>query len=101
MSRFYVSSPKGQSEQRVKYVGLFDISARQAPTSSNAAGRFLKEAVRWADPLQKLDVADYVLDIAKDVLARGDDDISMEMAERYLMYGVLLQNYSRHSIGEK
>ena len=63
--------------------------------------RFLKEAKRWAEPLQELKVAKYISDIAKDVSSIEDDDISMKTAEKYLMYGILLQNYSLHNFGEK
>jgi hypothetical protein len=64
--------------------------------SSKAALRFLQEAKRWSRPLQKQDVASYILNIAKDISNR-EDDISIESAEQYLMYSILLQNYALHS----
>ena len=80
---------------------LFRVASLVQRGSTKAASRFLKEAKRWAEPLQELKVAKYISDIAKDVSSREDDDISMKTAEKYLMYGILLQNYSLHNFGEK
>ena len=80
---------------------LFRVAGLTHRGSTNAASRFLKEAKRWAEPLSKLNIDRYILDIAKDISAREDDDISMKSAERYLMYGVLLQNHALHNNWEK
>lgn len=80
---------------------LFRVASLTQRGSNKAANRFLREAVRWAEPLQKLDVANYIVDIANEVCAKRDGDISIESAEKYLMYGVLLQNYALYGCKEK
>jgi hypothetical protein len=61
-----------------------------------AAKRFFIEAQRWAQPLQDRDISEYVRNIATEILATDETDLSTELAERYLMYGILLQNYALH-----
>lgn len=75
---------------------LFRVASLKHRGANKAASRFLKEAKRWAKPLQQLNVADYILNIAQDISSSDEKDISMATAERYLMYGVLLQNYALH-----
>ena len=75
---------------------LFRVASLTKRGSNKAASRFFKEAIRWAEPLQKSDVADYIVSIASDVCFEKDTNVSMEKAEKYLMYGVLLQNYALH-----
>ncbi|MCD6381793.1 MAG: hypothetical protein J7L43_02345 [Candidatus Aenigmarchaeota archaeon] len=62
--------------------------------STVAAKRFLLEAKRWASELQHQEVAGYIKKIAKDVVGKKTNGISEAEAEQYLMYGVLLQNYT-------
>ena len=76
---------------------LFRTASLSQRGSTKAAARFLKEAQRWANELKNHDVAEYIVKIAADVSNRVDDDISLSSAERYLMYGVLLQNYALHN----
>lgn len=64
--------------------------------SAAAAQRFMQEAKRWAAPIQSLAVPQYIAQIAHAVSAQPDGAISLEKAEKYLMYGVLLQNYALH-----
>ncbi|MBU0978483.1 MAG: hypothetical protein ABIJ03_00660 [Patescibacteria group bacterium] len=79
---------------------LFRVASLTQRGSTKAASRFLLEAKRWSEPLQKLNIAPYILNIAQDISSRDVADISMETAEKYLMYGVLLQNYALGQIAE-
>jgi hypothetical protein len=75
---------------------LFRVASLAQRGSTDAAQRFMKEARRWATPLQSHAVPGYISNIAKKVSTQ-DGEITMEKAERYLMYGVLLQNYCLHN----
>jgi len=63
--------------------------------------RFLIEAKRWSEELKDAEIAPYVLNIVKDVNNCDSEGISEERAERYLMYGALLQNYSRKNMKDQ
>lgn len=75
---------------------LFRVASLSQRGSKQAAERFLLEAKRWAEPLVDKKIAPYIVGIAQDISKRNTHDIELESAERYLMYGVLLQNYSLH-----
>jgi hypothetical protein len=75
---------------------LFRVASLTQRGSKKAAIRFLKEAKRWSLPLQQHEAAEYIVKIAKDISDKTDDDISQSEAEKYLMHGVLLQNYALH-----
>ncbi|MBP9797585.1 hypothetical protein KBC70_00365 [Candidatus Woesebacteria bacterium] len=75
---------------------LFRVATLSQRGSNQAAERFLLEAKRWAKPLLDKKIAPYIVDIALDISERDIHDIELESAERYLMYGILLQNYSLH-----
>lgn len=75
---------------------LFRVANLAQRGSHEAASRFAQEAKRWATPLQECDTRDYIKNIAIDVLKHDTDKISVELAEKYLMYGILLQNYALH-----
>lgn len=76
---------------------LFRVATLTQRGSLSAATRFLTEAQRWAEPLIEQPVDGYIVEIARDVTKRKEDELSLELAERYLMYGVLLQNYALHN----
>jgi hypothetical protein len=76
---------------------LFRIASLAQRGSTQAASRFLREAKRWSVPLQFGAASAYIKDIAEDISNREVSDISMASAEKYLMYGVLLQNYTLHN----
>lgn len=76
---------------------LFRVASLVQRGSTQAASRFLKEAKRWSQPLQSGAVSPYIQNIAQDILNRDLSDISLESAEKYLMYGVLLQNFTLHN----
>ncbi len=75
---------------------MFRVASLAQRGSHQAAERFLSEAKRWSSDLQYQDVPEYIRILASDISQRRNDDISLESAEKYLMYGVLLQNYSLH-----
>ncbi len=80
---------------------LFRVASLTQRGSTKAALRFLHEAKRWSVPLQEKNVSAYIVKIARNVSDQAGDSISMEEAERHLMYGVLLQNYALHASEEK
>ena len=95
-----------QITDRQMYIGslsndLFRIASLVHRGSHHAASRFLKEAKRWSVPLLQEDVKHYIRQIARDVSDAAEvERISLADAERYLMYGVLLQNYVLHDLHE-
>jgi len=72
---------------------LFRVATLTQRGSLVAASRFLKEAQRWSKDLEKLNVDSYIRNIAKEV-SQNKNPLTTPLAEKYLMYGVLLQNYS-------
>lgn len=64
---------------------------------SPSARRFLTEAKRWAAPLQSADLPPHIEQIVRDISALPPTLPTLEQAERYLMYSVLLQNYALHN----
>jgi hypothetical protein len=76
---------------------LFRVATLTQRGSVVAAQRFLDEAKRWAEPLTHKPLKEYILNIAKDVSSAVSNQITLEQAEKYLMYGILLQNYALHS----
>ncbi|MBD3279837.1 MAG: hypothetical protein GF390_03980, partial [Candidatus Pacebacteria bacterium] len=61
---------------------LFRVASLRQRGSIKAANRFLQEAKRWAEPLQKSDAAKYITEIAKDIAVKKTDQISMKEAEQ-------------------
>jgi hypothetical protein len=76
---------------------LFRVASLSQRGSKKAASRFLTEAQRWSKDLENLELASYITKLAADISSRDASDTSLASAERYLMYGVLLQNYALHS----
>ena len=61
------------------------------------AERFLKEANRWVLDLEEYPVKEYIQKILTDLKKNRPKNIkSLEIAEKYLMYSILLQNYALH-----
>lgn len=75
---------------------LFRVASLAQRGSNKAASRFLEEAQKWSSVLKKQELPPYILKIVQDVSGRNKDDISLNSAEKYLMYGILLQNYALH-----
>lgn len=76
---------------------LFRVASLVQRGSKTAASRFLRESQRWSKDLQNLTKVAYIEKIARDISSREESEIDEASAERYLMYGVLLQNYTLHS----
>jgi len=76
---------------------LFRVVSLQQRGSETAAKRFLQEAKRWAEPLIHQADKEYIRNIAKDVHQGNSEDLSLATIEKYLMFGVLLQNYALHN----
>ncbi len=72
---------------------LFRVASLAQRGSKKASERFSKESKRWAKPLLKKDIPNYLKKIALDI-SEFDDPIDLRRAERLLMYAILLQNYS-------
>lgn len=64
--------------------------------SPDVAIKFLQESQRWVNDLRNTEVEDYVKKIVADVEKADQKPLTMENAEKYLMYSVLLQNYALH-----
>lgn len=76
---------------------LFRVAALTQRGSTKAASRFLQEAKKWSKDLEMLPTKTYIKEIARDVSSETESEISEAQAEKYLMYGVLLQNYTLHN----
>ena len=79
---------------------LFRVASLAQRGSNASAIRFMQEAQRWSDSLKNQDLPTYITQIVTDVSSREPTDISLESAERYLMYGIQLQNFALHTIRE-
>ncbi len=75
---------------------LFRVASLKQRGANSAASRFLKEAIRWATPLQSQAPKEYIRKIAKQITLANTTDISLAQAEQYLMFGILLQNHALH-----
>ncbi len=75
---------------------LFRVSSLTQRGSTKAASRFLVEAKRWSNSIQDHKVPLYIQSIANQVSDCAEEQIDMETAEKYLMYAILLQNYTLH-----
>jgi len=71
-----------------------NLIQRQAFTGSS---RFMQEAKRWAVALKDSSTPTYIGNIAQEIVAADDNPVSLGDAEKYLMYGVILQNYALHN----
>lgn len=76
---------------------LFRVASLTQRGATKAAERFIQESKKWAKPLSQKNVPGYIKNIASDI-ASSDNEINMKTAEKYLMYGVLLQNYSLNKL---
>jgi len=73
---------------------LMRVASLTQRGSDQAAERFFVEAKKWAKQLSKYKCKRYILKIILDI--QSETTLSLEKAEKFLMYGVLLQNYSLH-----
>lgn len=64
---------------------------------SPSATRFLKESRRWIEQLKIHPLPPHINKIVQDI---SDTSPDLPTAEKYLMYSVLLQNYTLHTKAE-
>jgi hypothetical protein len=76
---------------------LFRVATLVQRGSMKAATRFAVEAKRWAEPLSKTQAKGYIIKIAEDINNTEVNELTIDQAEKYLMYGILLQNYALHT----
>lgn len=60
---------------------------------SPSATRFLSESQRWIEQLKNHTLPPYINNLIQDI---GDTTPDLATAEKYLMYSILLQNYTLH-----
>lgn len=73
---------------------LYRVANLTGRGSQKAADRFWKESKKWAKKLFNQELEDYIKNIILDLNSDNDLSVSQEKAEKFLMYSVLLQNYS-------
>ena len=74
---------------------LYRVACLTQRGSIKAAGKFWIQAGRWVKDLEQAQVKPYIKKIILDVKSRlGSESLTVETAERYLMYSILLQNYA-------
>ncbi|MFH1243973.1 MAG: hypothetical protein V1487_00140 [bacterium] len=76
---------------------LFRVATLVQRGSTEGATCFLIEAKRWTQTLQKMKMVEYIQQIVNDIDTVKLEPISLAMAEKLLMYGVLLQNYTLYN----
>jgi len=64
--------------------------------SEKGATRFFIEVKRWNSQLKSKEVKPYIQKIIADIDS-SDEKLTMEKAEKLLMFSILLQNYSVHN----
>ena len=64
--------------------------------SEKGANRFFTEVKRWNNQLKDKNLKPYIKQIITDI-DLIDEELSMPIAEKFLMYSILLQNYSVHT----
>lgn len=60
------------------------------------AQRFYREARQWSFKLTNAKLKPYIKKIILDFNHNCSSELTLEKAEKYLMYSILLQNYSLH-----
>lgn len=63
--------------------------------SEKGAEKFYEQAQRWLVQLDGMNVKPYIQKIITDLLI-NKQSLDLVTADRFLMYGILLQNYSLH-----
>ena len=96
-----VMNQKQTSESTADLTGalsndLFRVVSLQQRGAVRAAQRFLSESKRWAGQLKHRQEKRYIIQIAEDLDREDEVGLTQEKIEKYLMYAVLLQNYTLH-----
>lgn len=75
---------------------LFRVATLAQRESVEGAERFMIEAKRWASQLDCATMPNHISEIVNDINGMQQSPIPLDTAEKLLMYGVLLENYSLH-----
>ena len=75
---------------------LYRVATLSHRGSLIAATKFFAEAQRWSAELADHKLKPYIEKIVTEVKNTQEGDFSPAQAEQFLMYSVLLQNYSLH-----
>ena len=74
---------------------LYRVACLTQRGSVKGAEKFWIQSGRWVKDLESAQVKPYIKKIILDVKSRlNSNSYTMELAERYLMYSILLQNYA-------
>jgi hypothetical protein len=76
---------------------IFRVASLTQRGSVKGALRFFEEAKRWSAQLDDKELKPYIRKIVSEIRLANTQDVTLERAEKYLMYGILLQNYSLHN----
>ena len=76
---------------------LYRIACLTQRGSLKAASKFLQQSERWIKKLKNKKVKGYIKKILADLSSKKhQQQLNQEQAEKYLMYSILLQNYTLH-----
>ena len=77
---------------------LFRLANMAHKKSEKGAVVFLREAKKRSGELEVMKKPEYIANIVRNIKSRSSNDVSPKSAETYLMYAILLQNYSLQGI---
>jgi len=75
---------------------LLRVACLSQRGSHQAAAKFLTQINRWIDDLSNAKLQPYIEKIITELQMHQQDVISLDQAEKYLTYSILLQNYALH-----
>jgi len=74
---------------------LYRVACLTQRGSVKGAEKFWIQSGRWVKDLESAQVKPYIKKIILDIKQQlGINSLNLEMAEKYLMYSILLQNYA-------
>lgn len=74
---------------------LYRVACLTQRGSTKAAEKFWRQSGRWVKDLETVQLKPYIKKIIFDIKFKlNSDSLTAEMAEKYLMYSILLQNYA-------
>jgi hypothetical protein len=76
---------------------LYRAATLMGRGANKGAERFLMEAGKWVEDLKGHKVKGYIKKIVSDLRSNPPETpYNFDLAEKYLMYSILLQNYALH-----
>jgi hypothetical protein len=75
---------------------LYRVAGLVQRGSDKAAQKFWQESKKWSSELKNHSLDKYINDIISDLEINQNSTLSQPLAEKLLMYSVLLQNYALH-----